>query len=193
VQVFASVRDVVVCFARRALAFPLYRHWALVEQVRPPHHYRSGPCKLAHRAHAGVCKVVRDTAAILRLGRRAAVACLLAMRHVLDRDEVKHWLSRLYLDDYCVWLQTCARCAWVAAPAAAAAISWTWLDPCLDVPLCACASLSVCVCVCVLLDCSERTVIALAEELAACPLAKSDVGWPLELLEAAARAAATDG
>jgi hypothetical protein len=64
-----------------------------------------------------------------------------------------------------------------------------------SVPGCAavCMCISLCVCVHVLLDCSERTVIALAEELAACPLAKSDVGWPLELLEAAARAAATDG
>ena len=50
--------------------------------------------------------MLADVVAILRCGRRAAVACLLSMRRTLDRDEYKHYLSRLYLDDYCVWLQT---------------------------------------------------------------------------------------
>ena len=92
-------------------------------------------------------QVLADVAAILRVGRRACVATLLGMRAVLDRDEHKHVLSRLYLDDYCVWLQSA----------------------------------------------SERVVTRLGDQLAAYRPTKADVGWPLELLEAAARAAAEDG
>lgn len=66
---------------RRALTYPLYRSWALA------------------------CKVWKDVKVLLKLGRRAVLRALLAMRHTLDRSEQRRLLARVYLDDYCVWLQ----------------------------------------------------------------------------------------
>ena len=79
-----STRELCVCFVRRALAFPLYRNW-----------------KLALR-------VVADVAAICEAGQACAVRCLLQIKSVFDHDETRYHLSKLYVDDYCSWLQSAA-------------------------------------------------------------------------------------
>lgn len=70
---------------RSALAFPLYRSWAL----------------------ADACKT--DAAQFLLRGTRTVLRCLLELRAILDAHEVYYVYSRIWLDDFCRWIQTCAR------------------------------------------------------------------------------------
>lgn len=70
---------------RRALIYPLLRAWPLALQV----------------AH--------DVVDTLTLGKRATLKALLYARRALAWSDAKHALNRLYLDDYCVWLQTVSR------------------------------------------------------------------------------------
>jgi len=70
---------------RRALAFPLYRSWVL----------------------ADACKT--DAARFLLRGTRTVLRCLLELRAILDAHEVYYVYSRIWLDDFCRWIQACAR------------------------------------------------------------------------------------
>jgi hypothetical protein len=58
--VYASVEEVCVCFARRALTYPLLRNWALVRAV------------------------LADAVAILDAGRAATLRCLLKLKGVFS-------------------------------------------------------------------------------------------------------------
>ncbi|KAF9036572.1 SHQ1-domain-containing protein [Panaeolus papilionaceus] len=69
---------------RRSLAFPLYRSWALSEKCR------------------------EDTALILQKGKRAVTRCLLEMKDILDHHEVYYIYSKIWLHDFCVWIQAAA-------------------------------------------------------------------------------------
>jgi len=70
---------------RRALAFPLYRSWALADACR------------------------MDVARFLLRGTRTVLRCLLELRAILDHHEVYYVYSRIWLDDFCRWIQTYAR------------------------------------------------------------------------------------
>ena len=74
---------------RRSLAFPLYRSFSLAE----------------------ACK--RDVTSLLNKGRRVIIRCLLEMKHILDHHEVYYKYSKIWVDDFCVWMQTSARCAFL--------------------------------------------------------------------------------
>jgi len=67
---------------RRALAFPLYRNWALCERCR------------------------MDTSEILRGGRRTVTRVLLRLKGILDRHEVYYVYSKIWVDDFIVWVQS---------------------------------------------------------------------------------------
>jgi len=69
---------------RRALAFPLYHSFALAE----------------------ACRV--DVAALLARGKRVVARCLLEMKHILDHHEVYYVYSKIWIDDFCVWMLACA-------------------------------------------------------------------------------------
>ena len=71
---------------RRALAFPLFRSFALAERCRA------------------------DVGSILRGGRRVVVRCLLELKRVLDHHDVYYVYSKIWVDDFCVWAQAHARC-----------------------------------------------------------------------------------
>ncbi|KAI0282729.1 SHQ1 protein-domain-containing protein [Russula brevipes] len=70
---------------RRVLAFPLYRSWALADACRA------------------------DVAHFLLRGTRTVLRCLLELRAILDVHEVYYVYSRIWLDDFCRWIQSCAR------------------------------------------------------------------------------------
>ena len=72
---------------RRALSFPLFRSFALAERCRA------------------------DVAAFLRGGKRVVVRCLLEMKHILDHHDVYYVYSKIWVDDFCVWVQAGARYA----------------------------------------------------------------------------------
>jgi hypothetical protein len=61
--------------------YPYLRHW-----------------KLTRKTLADVCRV-------LLLGRRCVLKCLLRLRAVLGRSDCHFALNKLYVDDYCVWVQ----------------------------------------------------------------------------------------
>ncbi|KAG9318529.1 SHQ1 protein-domain-containing protein [Chiua virens] len=67
---------------RRSLAFPLYRSYQLSEACR------------------------RDVASYMTQGKRMVTRCLLETRRILDHHEVYYVYSRIWLDDFCVWIQT---------------------------------------------------------------------------------------
>lgn len=69
----------------RAIAFPLYRSWALADACR------------------------KDVAHFLLRGTRTVLRCLLELRAILDAHEVYYVYSRIWLDDFCHWIQACAR------------------------------------------------------------------------------------
>ncbi|TEB36312.1 SHQ1-domain-containing protein [Coprinellus micaceus] len=66
---------------RRALAFPLYRSFELAERCRA------------------------DAAQLLAKGRRFVMRCLLDMKRIVDHHEVYYVYSKIWLDDFCVWVQ----------------------------------------------------------------------------------------
>jgi protein SHQ1 len=72
---------VLIACIRRSLTYPLYRHWGLAQ------------------------KVIRDVYVLFRLGKRALLRALLAMKHMFDHHDVYYIYSKLYIDDYCIWIQ----------------------------------------------------------------------------------------
>jgi len=80
-DVFDSVEDALRASLHRSLTFPYLRSWTLSTLA------------------------LRDTSAVLKLGRRAVLKWLLRIRGIFKRDEQRYLLNRLYLDDYCVWIQ----------------------------------------------------------------------------------------
>lgn len=78
---FHNLQDAIQCCIRRSLAYPLYRHFQLTVQV------------------------FKDVTVILKLGKRAVLKALLHIKRLLERDEVMFVLDRLWIADYCVWIQ----------------------------------------------------------------------------------------
>ncbi|KAI0807205.1 SHQ1-domain-containing protein [Fomes fomentarius] len=70
---------------RRALAFPLYRSFTLAEACRA------------------------DVARLLARGKRVVARCLLEVKDVLDHHEVYYVYSKIWVDDFCVWVLAYAR------------------------------------------------------------------------------------
>ena len=50
-----------------------------------------------------------DAARLLARGTRTVLRCLLELRAILDAHEVYYVYSRIWLDDFCRWVQTSAR------------------------------------------------------------------------------------
>ncbi|KAG0705046.1 SHQ1 protein-domain-containing protein [Suillus ampliporus] len=69
---------------RRSFAFPLYRSFAMADACR------------------------KDVAAILAKGRRMVTRYLLEMKHILDHHEVYYVYNKIWVDDFCVWIQASA-------------------------------------------------------------------------------------
>jgi protein SHQ1 len=78
---FSTPAEVIQACMRRALCYPLFRHFELAK------------------------KVVQDVVTILKLGKRSILKSLLDMKYILDRNEIFHSMSRLYIDHYCLWIQ----------------------------------------------------------------------------------------
>ncbi|KAJ7732690.1 SHQ1 protein-domain-containing protein [Mycena metata] len=82
-----SPSDLAACLSqsyRRCLCFPLYRSFLLAE----------------------ACQA--DVAALFSLGKRAIVRCLLETKYILEHHEVYYVYSKIWLEDFCVWVQASA-------------------------------------------------------------------------------------
>jgi protein SHQ1 len=76
------VRDVLIYSARRCLTFPYLRTWKLVK------------------------KIFIDVTKILFLGQRCVLKCLLEVHRIFEKTDNYYLLNKLYLEDYCVWIQS---------------------------------------------------------------------------------------
>ncbi|CAE6408282.1 unnamed protein product [Rhizoctonia solani] len=75
-----SLRSALRTSYRRALAFPLYRSFALCQRVQ------------------------KDVAQLLGQGTRAVIRRLLATKKILDSHDVYYLYSKIWIDDFCAWL-----------------------------------------------------------------------------------------
>jgi len=75
---------------RRLLAFPLYRSFALAEKCQ------------------------EDLANILKQGKRMIMRCLLEMKDILDHHDVYYIYSKIWVADFCVWIQSNANDEYLA-------------------------------------------------------------------------------
>ena len=76
-----TLQEALISSARRALIFPIYRNWSLVQAV------------------------FQDVYQLFYLGKRAILRALLEMKQICDTSETRHLISHLYLNDYCIWIQ----------------------------------------------------------------------------------------
>ncbi|KAJ3247057.1 Hsp90 cochaperone shq1 [Chytriomyces hyalinus] len=81
-ETFGTLDEVLVACIRRSLAYPLYRNLSLCT------------------------KVIEDVAVLLKLGKRALLKALLGVRRTLRGDEACFVFDRLYVEDYCLWIQS---------------------------------------------------------------------------------------
>ncbi|KAJ3124311.1 Hsp90 cochaperone shq1 [Physocladia obscura] len=79
---FGTLHETLVACVRRALAYPLYRNFALCTRVKD------------------------DVAILFKLGKRALVKILLGVRRLMRGDDACFVFDRLYLEDYCLWIQS---------------------------------------------------------------------------------------
>ncbi|KAG0297518.1 hypothetical protein BGZ96_006027 [Linnemannia gamsii] len=79
---FTTLKETLLASFRRALAYPLNRNWNLA------------------------LKVLQDVYVILKLGRRGILRALLAIKEVLDHDDIYYIYSKMFIEDYCVWIQS---------------------------------------------------------------------------------------
>ncbi|KAJ3077092.1 Hsp90 cochaperone shq1 [Podochytrium sp. JEL0797] len=80
-ETFTSLNEVLVACMRRALAYPLYRNMQLIT------------------------KVIQDVSILFKLGKRALLKVVLSMRRRMRLDDACFVFDRLYLEDYCLWIQ----------------------------------------------------------------------------------------
>lgn len=121
---------------RRALAFPLYRSWVL----------------------AKACKT--DAARFLLRGTRTVLRCLLELRGILGAHEVYYVYSRIWLDDFCRWIQACARYVVLRSQSISSRLDSKFL-----------------------LLFREDTLIRLGEVVSDLSISKDSIGWDLVGLE----------
>ena len=87
---FDSVAEAAVASVERSLCYPLVRHFEVARTT------------------------LADVGVLLRLGRLAVLRALLDLRTLVQRGvEHGYLLNRIWLDDYCVWLQQLPAC-WLA-------------------------------------------------------------------------------
>jgi protein SHQ1 len=79
---FESVEEVCIASLRRSLAYPLYRNFKLAS------------------------KVWNDVSLLFQTGKRGLLRMLLQSKMIVERNEQTSIFSRLYLEDYCVWIQS---------------------------------------------------------------------------------------
>lgn len=78
---FETLQQVIESFLRRSLCYPLYRNFSFSQ------------------------KVMKDAARILSLGgKKVLMKIFLDLKVLFDKDEHRHIFSKLFLNDYCIWI-----------------------------------------------------------------------------------------
>mmetsp|Transcript_86908 Transcript_86908/g.130317 ORF Transcript_86908/g.130317 Transcript_86908/m.130317 type:complete len:258 (+) Transcript_86908:150-923(+) len=79
---FQSVDEVICSFLRRSLSYPLYCNWELS------------------------VKIIEDVSHLFSKGKRFVLKAALAAKNMLQFSEFYAHFNNLYLNDYCVWIQS---------------------------------------------------------------------------------------
>ena len=72
---------VLVTICKRSLIYPYIRHWKYTR------------------------KILADVAKVLYLGKRCILKCFLALYRIMEHSEQHYILNKLFITDYCVWIQ----------------------------------------------------------------------------------------
>ena len=93
-----GVHEVIYYSIRRALSFPLYRHWKLSLSVLQDTRdlFRLGKHVLVSSSRPVILHYT---------GRRKLLQCMLDVRNILNSCEPYYILNDLYITDYTIWLQ----------------------------------------------------------------------------------------
>jgi protein SHQ1 len=86
---FTDLPSVLIACCRRTLIYPLIRSFKLAK------------------------KCLFDVIEILSKGKRAILQCLLQMRRLFLDEEHRYLLNTLYLNDYCLWIQSDCQTKWL--------------------------------------------------------------------------------
>ncbi|KAG2529701.1 hypothetical protein JM18_002727 [Phytophthora kernoviae] len=78
----ADLRSVVRSTVRRMITFPFLRQYALA------------------------LRCVREASEILKRGKRVVLRALLTLYRIVEKSETQYLLNTLYIQDYCVWIQS---------------------------------------------------------------------------------------
>ena len=78
---FSKIENCLFSFLRRVLTYPLYRNFDL-----------------------GI-ECIKDVSKVLKLGKTFVLKCLLDMKDIFEHDQEKYLLNKLFIDDYCIWIQ----------------------------------------------------------------------------------------
>ncbi|RLN56935.1 hypothetical protein BBJ29_000884 [Phytophthora kernoviae] len=78
----ADLRSVVRSTVRRMITFPFLRQYALA------------------------LRCVREASEILKRGKRVVLRALLTLYRIVEKSETQYLLNALYIQDYCVWIQS---------------------------------------------------------------------------------------
>ncbi|KNC46811.1 uncharacterized protein AMSG_03242 [Thecamonas trahens ATCC 50062] len=108
-----SPREALLSVMRRSLVYPLYRSWKLASRIR------------------------RDALMIACTGRMGVLKALLDIHKLFKLSEDKYYFNELYIEDYCVWIQSLSDAtylAWLASSLTAPKISKADLGADLDIP-----------------------------------------------------------
>ncbi len=86
---FTDLLSVLIACCRRTLIYPLIRSFKLAK------------------------KCLLDVIEIFSMGKCAILQCLLQIRRVFLDEEHRYLLNTLYLNDYCLWIQTECQTKWL--------------------------------------------------------------------------------
>jgi protein SHQ1 len=78
-----SITSAIHTNVRRILSYPLYRSFELCTRV------------------------LKDVTIILKLGKHSILSTLLDLKHCLEMSETAYIFDRIFVTDYCVWIQNC--------------------------------------------------------------------------------------
>jgi protein SHQ1 len=77
-----SAKSVLIYSARRSLIYPYIREFKFTR------------------------KIWTDVAKILVLGKKCILKCMLLLRQLLEHSDSHYLLNKIFIDDYCIWLQS---------------------------------------------------------------------------------------
>eukprot|EP00357_Protocruzia_adherens_P007018 CAMPEP_0115040254 /NCGR_PEP_ID=MMETSP0216-20121206/44675_1 /TAXON_ID=223996 /ORGANISM="Protocruzia adherens, Strain Boccale" /LENGTH=512 /DNA_ID=CAMNT_0002421371 /DNA_START=90 /DNA_END=1628 /DNA_ORIENTATION=- len=78
---YTDAKEAKISTQRRMLTYPLYRNFELAQVIN------------------------KNATERLRTGKKDILKCFLNIKHLFERTEPRYLLNRLFIDDFCIWIQ----------------------------------------------------------------------------------------